>query len=726
MAAQATHTFQIFYCYAHEDDALREQLARHLSPLRRLRYITGWFDRDIRAGTNWERESQARLDTANIILLLISADFMASDYCYTIEMQRALEKHRAGTAHVIPILLRPVEWERTPIGELSALPTDKKPITQWEDKDAAWLNVVQGINEIITKLLQQQQHSLEEANILYPEQGPLSGQTAGSKYLLGELIGEGGFSQVYKAQHLQLQRQQAIKVLLERHFRKREFRDRFLREAQTVASLDHPNIIHLDDFWVEAAQACLVMPFISEGTLQDVLEKQQGFLEQQQVAFYLEQICSALAYAHEKGVVHLDVKPQNLLIRKDDQLLLSDFGLAHLMKEGAIEGGSSLRVGTPHYMAPEHIRGVPERRSDLFSLGVILYQMLLGRLPFDGLSHETIILKNITEWPPAPRVLRPELPQSVEDMLAKALAKQPDSRYQTANEFLTAFKKAITLSGQPQPSTQKPKLPEWLVETALENQPTRVFPVLRQDESFSQFQPFLSMKKELPFTASIYVEEGKETGRVYGIWKESLSIGRSRENDIFLEDLAVSRLHASVVNLGNGNYALKDEGSGHGSKVNGQFVNKFQTYPLQEGDHIQLGQSVLVFKRDKKDEDAEPNVPASLLGIAAYVQSPQASSGMGFVRIEEGKSRGQVYEIGKESLSIGRSRESDIFLEDLAVSRLHASVVNLRNGNYALKDEGGANGSKVNGQLINRFQTYPLQEGDRIQIGQTVMVFFRR
>jgi hypothetical protein len=101
-------------------------------------------------------------------------------------------------------------------------------------------------------------------------------------------------------------------------------------------------------------------------------------------------------------------------------------------------------------------------------------------------------------------------------------------------------------------------------------------------------------------------------------------------------------------------------------------------------------------------------------------------TGLGYVRVEEGKEPGRIYEVKKESLSIGRSRESDIFLEDLAVSRLHASVVNMGNGNYALKDEGSANGTKVNGQLVNKFQTYPLQEGDHVQLGQTVLVFGRK
>ncbi|GHO76466.1 hypothetical protein KSD_42370 [Ktedonobacter sp. SOSP1-85] len=272
------------------------------------------------------------------------------------------------------------------------------------------------------------------------EQGPLSGQKVGDKYVLTELLGEGGFGIVYKAYHLHLQRQQAIKILIERLFQKKAFRERFLREAQTVATLDHPNIIHIDDFGIESTQAYLVMPFIKGGTLQDVLRKQHGFLGLEQIAFYLEQICTALDYAHARGVVHLDLKPHNLLIHDDGRLLLADFGLAHLMKQGKVEGGSSLRFGSPHYMAPEHIRGNPERQSDIFSLGVILYQMLVGRLPFQGAPMEAIMFKNVTEWPPSPRTFRPELSQEVENVLGKALAKRADQRYVTAGEFLTAFK----------------------------------------------------------------------------------------------------------------------------------------------------------------------------------------------------------------------------------------------------------------------------------------------
>ena len=282
------------------------------------------------------------------------------------------------------------------------------------------------------------------------EYGPLSGQKLGDKYLLGDLLGEGGFGVVYKAQHLHLRRQQAIKVLLERHFRTSAFRDRFLREAQIIATLDHPYIVHVDDFWVETSQAYLVMPFISGGTLQDHLQGlHKHHLKLEQVTTYLEYICVALDDAHKRNVAHLDLKPLNLLVHEDGRLLLTDFGLAHLMKQGIVEGGSSLGFGTPHYMAPEHIMGHPERLSDIFSLGVMLYQMLVGRLPFEGLTPEAVMIKNMTEWPLPPRAYRPELPQGVEDVLARALAKKPEQRFQTANELLTACKNALVTVKKP-------------------------------------------------------------------------------------------------------------------------------------------------------------------------------------------------------------------------------------------------------------------------------------
>jgi Leucine-rich repeat (LRR) protein len=143
---------KIFYCYAHEDKDLRDRIDKHLGVLTRLGRIVGWYDREIQAGTEWEREIEGNLNTANIILLLVSADFVASDYCYGVEMQKALEMHEKGRARVLPILLRPVDWRGAPFAKLQLLPSGAKPITRWSDPEEALEDVAKQIRVVVTTL----------------------------------------------------------------------------------------------------------------------------------------------------------------------------------------------------------------------------------------------------------------------------------------------------------------------------------------------------------------------------------------------------------------------------------------------------------------------------------------------------------------------------------------------------------------------------------------------
>lgn len=143
---------EVFISYSHKDDDLREELVTHLANLKRQGKITAWHDRAIEAGEEWEAQLKSRLESARIILLLISPPFMASDYCYDIEMQRAIERHDAGTARVIPIILRPCDWQGSPFSKLQGLPKDAKPVTQWSDRDSAFVDVVQGIRRAVEAL----------------------------------------------------------------------------------------------------------------------------------------------------------------------------------------------------------------------------------------------------------------------------------------------------------------------------------------------------------------------------------------------------------------------------------------------------------------------------------------------------------------------------------------------------------------------------------------------
>jgi TIR domain len=145
---------KLFFSYAHKDEPLRDELAKHLSLLKRQNIITDWHDRNITAGTDWAQAIDDNLNTANIILLLISADFLASDYCYDKEMTRALEHHNQGTACVIPIILRPCDWHSAPFGKLQALPKDAKPVTKWDNPDEAFTHIAQGIRKAVAELQQ--------------------------------------------------------------------------------------------------------------------------------------------------------------------------------------------------------------------------------------------------------------------------------------------------------------------------------------------------------------------------------------------------------------------------------------------------------------------------------------------------------------------------------------------------------------------------------------------
>jgi hypothetical protein len=143
---------KIFYCYAHRDRDLRDRIDKHLGVLKQLGHIVGWYDREIQAGTEWEREIEENLSAANIILLLVSANFVHSDYCYGVEMRKALEMHAKGKAHVIPILLRPVDWQDAPFAKLQMLPTGAKPITTWSDPEEALEDVARQIRAVVNTL----------------------------------------------------------------------------------------------------------------------------------------------------------------------------------------------------------------------------------------------------------------------------------------------------------------------------------------------------------------------------------------------------------------------------------------------------------------------------------------------------------------------------------------------------------------------------------------------
>jgi hypothetical protein len=261
------------------------------------------------------------------------------------------------------------------------------------------------------------------------------------QYRLVERIGLGGMATVYKAYQAALDRYVAIKVLPPYYAHEPGFAERFTREAKAVAKLTHPHVLPIYDFGQENGLSYIVMQYVQAGTLKELLGQPIDLIT---AADVIEQIADALDYAHEQGIVHRDVKPSNVLMDRGRWVLLSDFGLAKMVEGSQQLTGSGVGVGTPAYMAPEQGQGLKaDRRADIYSLGIILYEMTTGRVPFEAETPMAVVVKHITEPLPLPRVLNPNLAEGVERIIMKALAKNPQDRFATAGALAAALRKEV-------------------------------------------------------------------------------------------------------------------------------------------------------------------------------------------------------------------------------------------------------------------------------------------
>ena len=259
------------------------------------------------------------------------------------------------------------------------------------------------------------------------------------RYELRRRLAQGGMAEVYLAFDRRVRRQVAIKVL---YGRNESFIRRFEREALAVGALSHDHILPLYDFGEQRPWYYLVMPYVEGGTLRDYLHDKQR-LALDEAASFVDQIASALQHAHDQKIIHRDVKPSNILLRPDGYAYLVDFGLAKAMMGGEVLTSVGVMVGTPEYMAPEQSNGVNDYRSDIYSLGIILYQMLTGRVPFSAESPVAVSLKHIQIEPTPPSQLNSAIPKSVEEVILKALCKDPNDRYQEAQALSAAYWKAL-------------------------------------------------------------------------------------------------------------------------------------------------------------------------------------------------------------------------------------------------------------------------------------------
>jgi len=269
----------------------------------------------------------------------------------------------------------------------------------------------------------------------------LLGQTLG-QYRIVEQLGKGGMATVYKAFQPSLERFVAIKVLPPYFAHQEGFGERFVREAKAIARLDHPHILPIHDYGREGDISYIVMKYVDAGTLKDLEGGARLALEQ--ALQIVQQIAEALDYAHGQGIIHRDVKPGNVLMDHGTWVLLTDFGLAKMAEGSQQLTGSGVGVGTPAYMAPEQGQGRPvDGRADVYALGIVLYEMLTGRVPYEAETPLAVVLRHVTDPLPLPRLLNPQIPEAVEQVILKALAKDPEERYGSAGDMATALSRAM-------------------------------------------------------------------------------------------------------------------------------------------------------------------------------------------------------------------------------------------------------------------------------------------
>jgi serine/threonine protein kinase len=268
----------------------------------------------------------------------------------------------------------------------------------------------------------------------------LGAKIANGRYEVKHLLGEGGMAEVYEAFQPKLNRQVAIK-LMHRHLSNDEqFKARFEREAMAIAQLKHPNIIQLYDFDLDPdlRQYFMVIEFIDGPTLGEYLKQIEGRLPLAQSVRIIDDLANALGYAHAAQMVHRDIKPSNIMLDRGTRTVLTDFGIAKIVQEAGQQlTASGAMVGTPAYISPEQAVGKPgDHRSDIYSLGVVFFQMVTGQLPYQGDTPIATILKHIKEPPPSPSKFNADLPIGVEAIILRCLAKDPRDRYQTTGDLL--------------------------------------------------------------------------------------------------------------------------------------------------------------------------------------------------------------------------------------------------------------------------------------------------
>jgi serine/threonine-protein kinase len=292
------------------------------------------------------------------------------------------------------------------------------------------------------------------------------------RYQLLETLGKGGMAFVYRARDLMLERYVAVKILREDYSRDPAFQDRFRLEAKAAANLSHPNIVTVHDFGLDAGKLFIVMEFVPGTDLKTLIQQRGRFTPEEALPLMI-QACAGIGYAHRAGLVHCDVKPQNMLVTPDQRLKVADFGIARALASIGPSEQSDVVWGSPQYFSPEQASGAaPSPASDVYSLGVVLYEMLTGALPFTATTATELARLHLDALPPLLTESLPDVSPALERILLKVLSKEPSARYRTADQLgrvllnfgTTRTAPALALTPEASPVMDESTLPA-LVET---------------------------------------------------------------------------------------------------------------------------------------------------------------------------------------------------------------------------------------------------------------------
>ncbi|MCI0727022.1 MAG: protein kinase [Chloroflexi bacterium] len=411
-------------------------------------------------------------------------------------------------------------------------------------------------------------------------------------YRIDALLGEGGMGAVYKAFDVNLARPVALKVMHAHLASQPEFQRRFLQEAQAAARLDHPSIVKIHTFGGRQGLFYMVMEFVAGASLAGYIRQLQQsgqVIKLSETLLILAQVADALGYAHRRGVVHRDVKPDNALLKPIEEAdqggglpvraVVTDFGLAKLL-EGGMQTQTGTFMGTLPYMSPEQcLNKELDGRSDLYSLGIMLYQLTTGQLPFDIKSPTDAVLKHLNEPPPEPQNIRPGLPAGVAGIIKKAIAKNPAERQQSGEELAAALRQAAAGLTDADVTLFAPA--QSVVSLA-----TQLLPAGGGVAQPSRLGMDLTA---LPGQERLLIARAGEAPRSVTLGKNVLTIGRSGENDIVLAVEGVSRQHARLERSSSGGWQVVDLGS-----TNGTYLEESRLLPdlpevWQAGQALRVG-----------------------------------------------------------------------------------------------------------------------------------------